>query len=51
MYTSSLLDQSTQVIPSLLTRDGDFIHLCVFGKGRLGDEDVLDLVLDAEVQL
>jgi hypothetical protein len=28
-----------------------FIHLCVFGEGRLGDEDVLDLVLDAEVQL
>jgi hypothetical protein len=51
-----LFDQSAQIFPSLLTRNGDFeqslvdfIHFCIFGNIRLGDENILDFVLDTEV--
>jgi hypothetical protein len=53
-----LFDQSAQLLPSLLTGNGDFehssvdfIHFCIFGKSRLGDENIFDFVLDTEVQL
>jgi hypothetical protein len=28
-----------------------FVHLCVLGEGRLGEEDVSNLVLDTDVPL
>jgi hypothetical protein len=53
-----LLDQFTQLFPYFLIWNGDlekssvdFVHFCVFGKGRLDDENILDFVLDTEVQL
>ena len=51
-------DQSAQLLPSLLTGNGDFeqssvdfIHFCIFNKSRLGDENIFDLVLNIEVWL
>ena len=51
-------DQSAQLLPSLLTENGDFeqssvdfIHFCIFSKHHPGDENIFDLVLDVEVQL
>jgi hypothetical protein len=51
-------DQIAYILPSLLTENGDFeqssvdfIHFSIFGKICLGDENIFNFVLDAEVQL
>jgi hypothetical protein len=53
-----LLNQIAQLIPSMCAWDGNFqqlvvnfVHLGVFRKSRLDDEDIFDLVLNAEVML
>jgi hypothetical protein len=51
-------NQIAQILPSLLTGNGDFehssiyfIHLCIFGKSQLGIENIFDFMLDTKVQL
>jgi hypothetical protein len=51
-------DQSAHLLPSFLTRNGDFeqssvdfIHFCIFSKSRLDDENIFDFVLNTEVRL
>ena len=53
-----LLNQITEFLPSKMTGHADFekpsihfIHLCVLGECRLGEEDVSNLVLDPDIPL
>jgi hypothetical protein len=56
--THLLIDQITELLPSEMTGHIDFekssihfVHFCILGEGRLGEENVSNLMLDTYVPL